>query len=84
MAAMILEELSDYLKKHWNHEQMKPVFDLVKANAPKITGIRRISGNRYELFVQVEDCTPTAFKTILSIQRELGGKNHNLCLTMMN
>ena len=80
MAAMILEGLSDYLKKHWIHEEMKPVFDLVKANAPKITGIRRISGNRYELFVQVEDCLPTAFKTLLKYSERMRRKEPQLML----
>ena len=70
MAAMVLEGVSTYLQNHWISDEMDELRYLATVSLPKITGIRTITGNRYELYVRVKDSTPAAFYTILRLHRK--------------
>jgi hypothetical protein len=81
MAALVLEGLSDFLQKKWVSIERDEFRHLASLSLPKITGIRKINGNRYEFFVRVKDCVPAAFKTILRYSERMRRADRNLFLT---
>jgi hypothetical protein len=81
MAAIVLEGLRNYLQNNWNKPEIQDLLLLVYSATPKTTGIRKISGGRYEFFVQVRDCTPAAFKTVLRQSEKIRRGQPNLDLT---
>ena len=81
MAAMVLEGVSHYLQDHWISDEIDDLRFLATVSLPKITGIRSITGNRYELYVRVKDSTPAAFYTILRLSERLRRANPHLVLT---
>jgi hypothetical protein len=81
MAAMVLEGLSDYLQKKGNEPKRQDLLLLAYSATPKTTGLRKILGGRYEFFIQVKDCTPAAFKTVLRRLEKIRRGEHNLDLT---
>jgi hypothetical protein len=64
-AARVLEGLIQYLHQNWKSDVMTKLIRLSLMSASDITGIRQISGNRYEFYVSVKNKIPAAFKTIL-------------------
>jgi hypothetical protein len=80
MAAMVLLGVFKYLQKKWKKPEIEELFVLADACLPKTTGIRRISGDRYELFVQADDFTPATFKTILKNSEKMRRKEPRLKL----
>jgi hypothetical protein len=80
MAAMVLEGVSEYLTQNWEEQEMCDLWFLATCSLPKITGIRSISGNRYELYVRVKDSTPAAFYTLLRYSERLRRKDPDLVL----
>jgi hypothetical protein len=81
MAAIVLEGLSDYLQNKWNEPEIQELLLLAYSATPKTTGIRKISGGRFEFFVQVRDCIPAAFKTVLRQSEKIRRGQPNLDLT---
>ena len=81
-AAKVLQGISKYLDKHWNSDQMKELLDVASSNSPtSITGIRSITGNRYELYVRVKNCTPAGFYTLLRYSEKHRRADPSLVLT---
>jgi hypothetical protein len=80
MAAMMLLGVTHYLQEKWDSEEVTEVFQLAATGDAKITGVREISGNRYEFFIQVQDCTLAAFCTILQYSEKMRRKDPNLFL----
>lgn len=64
-AARVLEGLIQYLHQNWKSDLMTELIRLSLMSASDITGMRQISGNRYEFYVSVKNKIPAAFKTIL-------------------
>jgi hypothetical protein len=82
MAAIVLEGISDYLKKKWFSVEMDALRYLAAATTPpNITGIRMISGNRFEFYVRVKNCTPAAFYELLRCSERMRRKESGLVLT---
>ena len=81
MAAMMLLGFSHYLQENWDSEEVMEVLQLAKTGTnAKITGVREISGNRYEFYIRVEDCTPAAFCRILRYSEKMRRNDLNLLL----
>ena len=81
MAAIVLEGLSLFLQKNWDSDEMTTVRRLTISDAPESTGIREISGNRYEFYVLVKNKIPAAFKTILLHSEKSRLANNDIELT---
>jgi hypothetical protein len=82
MAARVLEGLSEYLKKKWISEEMDALRQLAASTiSPNITGIRMISGNIYEFYVRLKNCTPAAFYKLLRCSDRMRRKEPGLVLT---
>ena len=76
IAAFALEGISSYLQNHWNSEEMTELLSVAEYDIPNITGLRTITGNRYEFYVRVKNCTPAAFYTLLMYLGGKGGMIH--------
>jgi hypothetical protein len=71
MAATMLEGLAAYLQSsEWDSDEMAELLGLADTLPPKVTGIRKLNGGRYEFFVQAVSYFTTAFKSILKYSEE--------------
>ena len=82
MAALVLEGLSAFLQNKWESLEMEELRELASnSRLSPITGIRTITGGRFEFYVQVKGCTPAAFKSVLRESEKMRRKDPNLDLT---
>ena len=81
MAAIILEGLSEFLQEEWHSLERNELSPLANLSLPSTTGIRKITGGRYEFYVLVKGSTPAAFKTLLQYSEKLRRKDPHLDLS---
>jgi hypothetical protein len=82
LAATMLEGLAAYLQSSkWDSDEMEELLGLADTSPPKVTGIWKLNGGRYEFFVQAGSYLPTAFKSRLKYSEEFRRGTPGLELT---